>query len=142
LNVNLLTPYELTAYIDADAWPMADILAGFEIVADGWDMAITASTNQGRDLFWHVGEEERAATLTELGRDLLQLQAGVMFIGNGQGTARLFSAWRCEWMRWKDQDQAAFARALATVPARVWLLGKSWNGGSVISHRWGAIRRA
>lgn len=141
LNVNLLTPYKLTAYIDADAWPMADISAGFEIVADGWDIAITASTNQGRDLFWHVEEEERAATIIELGRDLLQLQAGVMFIGKSQDTARLFSAWRCEWLRWKDQDQAALMRALAIVPARVWILNNCWNGGSIISHRFGAIRR-
>src|SRR3990167_3553190 len=140
LNLNLLTTYKLTAYIDADAWPMADISAGFELVADGWDMAMTASTNQGRDLFWHIKEKERAITLAELSYDVLGLQAGVIFIGKSQNTARLFAAWRCEWLRWKDQDQAALMRALATVPARVWMLGKSWNGGSGISHRWGAVR--
>ena len=141
LNVDLLTPYELTAYIDADAWPMADISAGFEVIADGWDVAIAPCFNQGRDLFWHIGEEERAETLAELGYEPLQLQAGVMFIGKSQETARLFSAWRDEWLRWHDQDQAALLRALAHTPTRVWMLGSSWNGGSVISHRWGALRR-
>jgi hypothetical protein len=142
LNLNNLSPYDLTLYLDADTRPRGDLSVGFDILEDGWDMAITPSPMQGDELLWHVSDEERAATLKELGNEPLALQAGVMYISKNQGTARLFSAWRNEWLRWRDQDQAALLRALGRVPVRVWLLGRPYNGGALVDHRFGMIRRA
>ena len=128
-------------YIDADTRIYTDISAGFDVLDDGFDIAMTASANQGDDAFWHVGDEEVAATLTEIQNPApLQLQCGMMFVQRNWRTEELFATWREEWLRWGDQDQAAFVRALHRCPVKLWLLGRPWNGGAVIGHRWGAIR--
>jgi len=48
---------------------------------------------------------------------------------------------RAEWLRFRDQDQAALLRALAIAPVRAWLVGHPWNGGALVDHRFGACRR-
>ena len=144
VNTLELVPWESVMYVDSDTRIRGDLSAGFAILEAGWDMAIVPSTMQGSDLFWHVGAIERAATLDELGYEPLQLQGGLFFAQRNERVLRFFAAWRNEWMRWKDQDQAAFLRALAAVPLRIWLLGYPWNapGGAVVEHRHGFIRRA
>ena len=142
LHLTNLSPYTFTLYLDADTRPHGDLSTGFEMLMDGWDMVIACSSQQGDDLLWHVGQEEREATLLDGRNSLpLQLQAGVMFVRKCKETDRLFSAWRSEWLRWKGEDQAALLRALEVVPVRLWLLGYPWSGGALIGHRWGAIRR-
>ena len=140
INIDQLSPFDLTLYIDADTRVRGDLSRGFEILADGFDLAMTISTNQGDDLFWHVGETERQATFDELGYHPLQLQAGVMFVRKSERTARMFSAWRDEWLRWRDQDQAALLRALKKAPVKLWLLGCPYNGGELVAHLFGRIR--
>ena len=128
-------------YIDADTRIRVDISAGFDILDDGWDIAMTPSANQGDDAFWHVGADEVSATLQEIGNpEPLQLQCGMMFVQRNRRTEELHEIWREEWQRWHDQDQAAFVRALHRCPVRLWLLGRPWNGGALIKHRFGAIR--
>lgn len=128
-------------YLDADTRVNQDIGAGFEILADGWDVALAHSNNQADELFWHVDASEVGVTLYEIENVWpLQLQCGVMFCRRNDAVAALFEAWREEWQRWQGQDQAAFVRALHRAPVRLWLLGQPWNGGAVIGHRWGAIR--
>lgn len=141
INLDLLTPYDDTLYLDADTRIHGDISAGLRVLADGWDMAICPSTKQGTELLWHVDEAERKATFKELGHDLLQLQGGVIFFRKSPEVHALFQAWREEWQRWRDQDQAALLRALYRCPVRLWLLDNEWNGGSLIEHRYGAARR-
>ena len=97
------------------------------------------SGNQGTDLLWHVDEEEREATLDEV-LNPLQLQAGVFWFKRNERTELLFTEWRKEWLRWKGQDQAAFLRALARAPVRMWILGFPFNGGAVIAHLFGRTR--
>lgn len=139
-HLDLLSPFEDTLYLDADTRPHGDLSAGFEILSDGWDMVMCPSTQQGDDWLWHVSAIERDATRREAG-DLLQLQAGVFFFRKNERTLKLFETWRSEWQRWQGEDQGAFLRALAGSPVRLWLLGQPWNGGAVISHRFGACRR-
>ncbi len=128
-------------YIDADTRIYADISAGFDILDDGFDVVMTASAAQGDELFWHVEDAETATTLMEVQNpEPLQLQCGMMFVQRNRRTEELFAIWREEWRRWGDQDQAAFVRALYKCPVKLWLLGRPWNGGAVIGHRWGAIR--
>ena len=117
-------------YLDADTLVRQAVDVGFEMLADGWDLVMVPSTNQGDDVLWHVRPEEVGATFAELGYQPLQLQCGVMFIARNERTAAFFDAWHDEWMRWCDEDQAAFLRALKRVPLKIWMLGYPWNGGA------------
>jgi hypothetical protein len=154
LNLDRLAPpqWQYILYIDADTRVWGDLTPGFQILQDGWDLALTFSDNQRdsglgtQDLLWHLGEEERATTLDELGNPFpLQYQCGVLFVNRNVTTARLFVAWREEWQRWRDKDQSAFMRALHRVPVRIWLLGRCWNGtgseGAIVGHRFGQAAR-
>lgn len=107
---------------------------------DGHDMAMAISSNQGGECLWHVDKRERDKTLLELGREPLQLQAGVMFFRKTKRTNKLFATWKSEWLRWKGQDQAALLRALQQVPVKLHLLGRPWNGGAVVAHLFGRAR--
>jgi len=127
-------------YLDADTLVRQTIDVGFEMLADGWDVVMVPSSNQGDDLMWHIGEQERRVTLGEMGYQPLQLQCGVMFIARNERTMAFWDVWHEEWMRWYDEDQAAFLRALKRVPLKIWLLGYPWNSGAVIEHRFGACR--
>lgn len=140
LNLDRLVDYDNVAYLDADTRVNGDLSPAFAILADGWDMAIALSTNQGGAALCHIGAEEKRITLKDLGNPLpLQLQAGVIFF-NRRRCTRLFAAWRDEWLRWKDKDQAALLRALQREPVRIWLLGRDWNGGAIIEHLFGRAR--
>lgn len=135
------SPYQYTAYLDADTQVYQDISAGFEALENGFDLAITPSQNQGERMLWHCGERDKAETLTAVGAESLQLQAGVMFVARNARTRALFDGWRAEWEKYRDQDQGALLRALYQCPVKVWLLGQPWNGGAVCAHHWGSIRR-
>ena len=132
--------FDRMLYLDADTLVRQDISTPFAMLADGWDIVMAPSTNQGDDLMWHIQEAEREATLQALGYRPLALQCGVMWIARNERTERLFDAWHEEWLQYGDEDQAAFLRALARVPVKVWLLGHAWNGGAIIEHRFGACR--
>ena len=140
VNLDRLSPFEQTLYLDADTRVHGDIGAGFEILGDGWDVVICPSTKQGTELLWHIDESERKATLGEL-REPVQLQGGAIFWQRNERTAKLFEEWRREWLRWQGQDQGALVRALHRTPVRLWLLDNDWNGGALIEHRYGAARR-
>ena len=138
LNIDRLVEYDRVLYLDADTRIHGDVSSGFKIL-DSWDMAIAASENQGVEVFRHIKNSERLQTVREVGYVPMQLQAGVMFFHRRRCT-KLFKTWRQEWQRWRDQDQAALARALSIQPVRVWLLGREWNGGGLIEHLFGRAR--
>jgi hypothetical protein len=133
-------PLDDVCYLDADTRVNGDLSAGFRALDDGWDLVITASDHQGDDILWHVDAMECALTLQELCHVPLALQAGVFWFRRNERTRALFAAWREEWRRWQDQDQGALLRALHRAPVRVWLLGRAFNGGAVVGHRFGACR--
>jgi len=136
----VITGFDQFVYIDADTRIRGSLQHGFDILDDGWEMAITASDNQERDWCWHVGEDEREQTMLDYCCQPVQLQAGVMFVRKYENTHRLFEAWREEWLRWQDQDQAALLRALKRAPVKLWILGKDYNGGRLVSHLYGKLR--
>ena len=140
LSLDNLSPYAQTLYMDADTRVNGSVLAGFEILEDGWDMAIALSKNQSVDWLWHCGEADRQLTETCLRHKGLQYGAGVMFIAWNERTRALFTAWRGEWGAFCGQDQGAFMRALQRVRVRLWVLGGTWNGGSLVTHRYGMAR--
>lgn len=135
------SPFEQAAYMDADTASYQDITTGFDMLDDGFDLILCASNNQGDELLWHVGQDDKASTLEAVRNcEPLQLQAGVFFVARNTRTQALWRAWRDEWERFGNQDQGALLRALARVPVRMWLLGHPWNSsaGAIIGHHFGA----
>jgi len=144
LNLDTLSPYAQTMYMDADTRMLAGCAnVGFQILSDGYDLVIAPSENQGGQLLAHSTIDDRDATLEAVENPLpLQLQAGVFWFAKNQRTTELFKAWREEWGRFKDQDQGALLRALERVPVHIWLLGFDWNSrhGELIEHLFGRAR--
>lgn len=140
VNLDRISQFDYSLYVDADTRVHGGIAEAFGILHDGYDIAIAYSPAQGGDALWHVSEEERTATITELGYQPLQLQGGVIFFRKCEAVKAFFAAWREEWQRWRGQDQGALLRALHRSPVRLWLLGRDWNGGALIEHRYGAAR--
>lgn len=138
LNLDTLSPFDNTLYLDVDTRVMGDIFAGFDILADGYDLVIAPSHFQYNAVFRHVEERERAFTFAELEtNELLQLQAGVFFFRKSPAMLQLFDTWRAEWERYQGQDQAALLRALDKSPVKVWLLSYLFNGGELVQHLFG-----
>ena len=141
-NIDLLIEADVIGYLDADTRVRGDLSPAFEMVESGWDLVIAPSANQGLDTLAHIGALERDYTFEIIGQPWpVQLQAGVMFF-NRQRCHKLFNAWRQEWQRYGDQDQAALLRALHREPVKVGLLGKDWNSadGTIITHLFGRAR--
>jgi hypothetical protein len=121
-----LSPFDRTLYLDADTRVHGDISGIFDILGDGWDIAMTASTCQGKAAMWHVSPPERFVTLN-ICTEPLSLQAGVFAFQRNERVRELFDCWYEEWQMFKQMDQAALLRALYRAPARVWILGRPWN---------------
>ena len=145
LNLDTLSPYNYTLYMDADTRVHGTIMQLFKILQDGFDMLVAPSTQQNTQCLHHVSETEREATFGELcNGQPLQLQGGVMGFRKSIAITELFSVWCDEWQRWHDQDQGALLRALDAVKnkPRVWLLSNEFNGGAIVAHHFGRARRA
>ena len=134
------TTFDQLLYLDADTLVRQQITEPFFMLDDGWDIVMTPSRNQDDDLMWHISDGEREATLQALGYRPLALQCGVMWMARNERTREFWQVWHEEWLRYGEEDQAAFLRALNRVPLKVWLLGFPWNGGAIIEHRFGACR--
>jgi lipopolysaccharide biosynthesis glycosyltransferase len=142
LNLDALSPFEQTLYLDVDTRVQGDIFAGFEILQDGYDFVVAPSRFQHGAVLQHINKKERELTFNALGAsELLQLQAGVFFFNKSAATLELFTNWRAEWERFKDQDQAALLRALDKSPVKVWILSYLFNGGELVEHLFGRAVR-
>jgi lipopolysaccharide biosynthesis glycosyltransferase len=143
LNLDKISPFDYTLYIDADTRVHGDISAPFGLLDAGWELCMCPCTRQGDGAHTHVNEEERQATFAEVGTHAQALQAGVMYFRKSSAMRKLFSAWRAEWKRWEDQDQAALVRALARVPVKLRTLHSDYNDprGRLIAHYCGFARR-
>jgi len=139
VNLDTLTPFEHTLYLDADTRVRGQLWAGFRLLELGADLVIVPSRPQRADGLRHLRAEERERTLDELPLDPLQLNTGVMWFDR-ERCAALFAAWRAEWQRWRDKDQGALLRALEHAPVAVRLLGFAFNdrNGRVVDHQFGA----
>jgi len=137
VNLDILTRWDATLFLDADTRIHGDLSIGFKLLARGYDLVIVPSEPQHNEMLRHLSEKERKATLFELPLDVLQLNTGVMWFG--LGAAPLFEMWRKEWNRWKDKDQGALLRALYKHPVNVAVLGWPFNSlnGEVVEHRFG-----
>jgi hypothetical protein len=91
-------------------------------------------------LLWHIGDKDKGFTLSEIGMEPISLQCGVIFVARNDRTRALWRAWHQEWLRFAGQDQGAFLRALWKHPVRLWLLGRAYNSGVLVQHRFGQAR--
>jgi len=142
VNLYDLSPYDTTIYLDADTRVHRKLTPAIQMLEDGWDMAIIVSKCQEEKWLWHVNDEEREQTLVEIGCPIAQLGGGVIFFNKNPRVKKFFTAWREEWLRWQDQDQAALLRALVKNPVKLWPLNMAWNSGHIIEHRFGAARQS
>jgi hypothetical protein len=140
VNLDTLSPWDQTLFLDADTRAYDKLDIGFNLLDRGWDMVIVPSIPQGEGLIGHCSQAERDATLWECRIDPLQLNTGVMWFGKSRRVQMLFREWRKQWERWKDKDQGALLRALEYRTVRIALLGRPYNGGPVVGHRFGAAR--
>jgi len=145
LNLDTLSPYPYTLYLDADTCIVSrDIARGFSAIAAGYDIAIAPSENQASDFLSHSTLTDRDRTRVALSNpDPLQLQAGMMFFARNDNTAALFEEWRNEWKAaGGGQDQGALLRALDKAPVKLWLLSLDWNSrhGTIVEHHFGEAR--
>jgi len=139
VNLDKLTRWEQTLFLDADTRVRGRLDAGFRLLDAGYELVMVPSRPQHNEALRHLrSDEERKATLREVGVDPLQLNTGVMWFSKAAGP--LFEVWREEWERWKDKDQGALLRALERHPVGVALLGWPFNDehGEVVEHRFGA----
>lgn len=135
-----LSPFDFTLFLDADTRIHGDISWGFKVLADGWDLIIVPSRTTGIPLH-SLDEGERLSTLKELGDVFpLMLNTGVMWFRKNERMRKLFDEWHAEWLRWKRHDQGAFLRALRKNPVKIFIAGRSFNGGEVIEHLFGRAR--
>ena len=142
VNLEQLTPYDLTIYLDADTrcWQNIDHL--FDVLADGYDLAIAPSYWQEKGSLQHLDEQDREHTKLYLNTfSWLNFQAGV-FAFNRQTCKPFFSEWRKQWQVFRRLDQGAFMRALRDYPIRLWLLSSMYNSKSpeIVQHLFGGIK--
>lgn len=130
LNLDTLSPYDQTLYLDADTRPRASLQPLFAPLEAGYDLVLAPSTQQGDKALWHVETTEREATFDAFGFTPVQLQAGVMAFRKSEAITALFAAWRDEWRG--GQDQAALLRALHRVPVRIWLISSTLSDQLVL----------
>lgn len=155
LNMDLLSPWDWTVYWDADTRARYPMGAGWKFLEAGWEMCICPTAAQHQDLFRHIvrlspevgglpveGEREKETSITEIGgQPILALQGGAIWFRKTEAVHRFFEAWREEWKRWRNQDQAALMRALRRSPVKLWLLDRAWNGGALLGHYHTMARR-
>ena len=138
-RLDILSPYDDTLFLDADTRIYGDLGVGFDILNRGWELIMVPSLPQGEESLQHLSEEERDVTMAETMQPL-QLNTGVMWFRKTERVKALFVEWRRQWQRFKDKDQGAFLRALELCPVALWLLGRPFNGGPVVGHRFGACK--
>jgi len=146
-----LSPFERTLYLDADTVAISSLAGGFNLLQN-FDVALaidltTAAQGVLAGMLTYT-EEERSATREVLPTPhLTQYACGAIFFRKSDETAKLFQAWRAEWLRFRWRDQGAFLRALYRTPIRHVALPIEWNVSGrrrkamVIHHRWGTARR-
>ena len=141
VTVDQWSPYMDTLMLDADTRVNGSLKLGFQMLSAGWEVVLVPSVppHEGACL-WHLQETERMATLEEIGTwRHIMFNSGLVFFRRTQNVKNLFTAWRKEWLRYRDRDQGALVRALQKHPVKLWLLGPPFNslGGEVVDHLFG-----
>jgi len=147
LKMYELSPFKNTLYMDVDTRLRYSIAAGWDMLADGWEMLVRPTNRIEDKVFHHIDQlanqvGERAFTLEALGGfPCISYQGGAMWFRKCERVKAFFDLWQQEWRQFAEQDQAALMRALRKVPVRIWTLSRDWNGGCLLGHYHGHARR-
>ncbi len=143
LNIDNLSPFEQTLYLDADTRVHLPIDFLFKPLQHGFDFVATISDQQGQNWLWHIDDSERELTANEIGLfEPLQIQGGVWSFKKSVKMKSFFVNWRKEYKRFDSvYDQAALTRAWHKVAPKMFLVGKEFNGGAAIHHLFGQAKR-
>ncbi len=118
-------------YLDADTEIVADVSVLFRFLADGWELVICKNPGKYHSLAMMGRPDNQAETNFTFealrGRDLLQLNGGVLAFRRCPNVERFFDLWLEEWNRYGGRDQAALHRALWRQPLKTYVLGNEWN---------------
>lgn len=142
LNVDKLTPFKYTLYLDADTRVHLPIDFLFKPLRDGFDFVATLSMQQGHNWLWHIPDETRDLLRDEIGITPLQIQGGVYCFRKTPQVKSFFAKWRKAYTEYGiEHDQAALTKALHETKMKVFLAGNEFNGGAAIHHLHGQARR-
>lgn len=135
------SPYRHTIYMDVDCRVQDSIEPLLEPLLDGYDMVIAPSTVQGARWGQHSTKQDRNETANLLIHTPIQYQCGVFSFRKTPKMKGLFAQWRKEYGKYSDVDQLAFMRALWQKPVKLHVVSNVFNGGVVIKHLFGALKR-
>jgi hypothetical protein len=128
-----LTPasWSHVVYLDADTEIIARNELLWQVVEDGWDMAICKNPTR-----FHVATNMRRPdnqgdcdeTFRITGTDnIIQWNGGVLSFQRNERTKMFFDTWVVEWNRYGKRDQSALIRAMWACPLKLYVLGNEWN---------------
>lgn len=128
-----LTPAEWKAvlYLDADTEVTGDIRFFFQLIEDGWEMAICKDPHL-MDTMHAFKRKNNQVELAETANRIytlhtLQFNGGVWAFGRSPRVARFFARWQKEYERHLQRDQGALIRAMYAEPLKIYVLGNEWN---------------
>lgn len=143
LSVDSLSPFDLTLYLDADTRVHFPLDLPFKVLEQGFEFVGTLSANQGED-WWlvHLRTQWRQATEDFIGFKNAVAQGGVFAFRKTPCVKAFFGNWRKFFAEGDgEHDQDAMQKALHVQPMRAYYIGKAFNGGEIVHHRYGQARR-
>lgn len=119
-------------YLDADIELVQPIDYLFQLLQDGWEMAICKDMNRyhtANMMLRPDNTDEAHATWAILlsPEGSFQYNGGMMAFRRSEATRDFFRSWQTEWQKYGKRDQGALLRALYGNPLRLYLLGNQWN---------------
>jgi Glycosyl transferase family 8 len=133
-----LSPYTETLYIDSDILPLKSIAPIWHYLDQG-DIAMALDRLPTVAECDHIAPVERDYTLAFLAAraagmssgttpgSTTQFNSGVMLWRQNPATQTLFEQWQQEWLQFRQQDQLALVRAIATTQAEIIPLPVNYN---------------
>jgi hypothetical protein len=123
--------WQYVLYIDADTECKAPITHYLDLLQMGWEFVICKDVHK-RDLMFDYlrpnNKLEYEQTIKILGTgEALQFNGGVWAFRRCDRTKTFFANWLREWDLYAGRDQGALARALYSIPLRMFVLGNEWN---------------
>lgn len=142
LSVDLLSPFDLTLYLDADTRVHLPLTLPFKALEQGFEFVGTLSANQGDMWMIHLKQALRDAAEDFIGYQNAQAQGGVFAFRKTPCVKAFFANWRKFFAEGDgEHDQDALQKALHVQPMKTYYIGKAFNGGEIIHHHFNQARR-
>ena len=142
LNVDSLSPFDCTLYLDADTRVYLPLDYPFQLLEMGFEFVATLSANQGDLWLRHLKWEWVDATEEFIGYKSAAIQGGVFAFRKTPCVQAFFRHWRGYFEQGDgEHEQDAMQKAWHVQPMRAALIGREWNGGAIVAHHYAQARR-